>query len=346
MKTDLDLPDLHPVVAGYRIGEEMGRGPLGKIYRARHEQTDEWAVLRGFTRPEGVEERRWDAAKAQFRDLLTTHKNLPSHPAIQKILGFGEEDELFWVASEYFEAKTLQFVLMEEGPQSLAWTLSVFRQVADAVDWAGAHGVCHTDLTPHDILLMRDPDLSPGQSRVKVINFGLAHARRKYGSRYAAPEQMAGVEGDRRADVYATGALLCEMLTGQPLRDGKTPDEIAARVRAADLPAFPNFWPAYVQNVLTAMLARDPQRRYERVTHAIEDLAAKRNPSFSTTLADASARLMSLSPEQTAARNKEKEREIRQELQMGLTPLHETPARFGLCLRLLSGGHPHRTPGI
>ena len=325
MKDELELPELHPVIAGYRLGEEMGRGPLGKIYRAQQQQSGEWAVLRGFTRPNGVEEARWDAAKAQFRDLLTAHKNLPSHPALQKIVDFGDEDGIFWVASEYFEAKTLQHIVMEEGPQALAWAIAVFRQVAEAVDWAGNRGLCHTDLTPFNVLLVRDPELAPGQVRVKVINFGLAHARRKFGSRYAAPEQMGGAEGDRRSDVYSAGALLCEMLTGRALIEGKTPDEIAAKVRTGATPVFPNFWPAYVQNILTAMLARDPMRRYERVTHAIEDLAAKRNPSFSTALADRADRLAHLAPERTAAQAKQLEREARQQLHMGVAPETETP---------------------
>ena len=55
MQSTPELPDHHPVIAGYHIGEEMGRGPLGKIYRAHHEQSGQWAVLRGFARPNGVE---------------------------------------------------------------------------------------------------------------------------------------------------------------------------------------------------------------------------------------------------------------------------------------------------
>lgn len=325
MNKTAELPDIHPIIAGYRVGAEMGRGPLGKIYRAQHEETGQFAVLRGFARPEGVDEARWDAAKAQFRDLLTAHQCLPPHPAIQKILGFGDENGLFWVASEYFEAKTLHYVLTEEGPQALAWAVSVFRQVGEAVDWAGLHGLCHTDLTPFNVLLVRDPELAPGQIRVKVINFGLAHARRKFGSRYAAPEQMTGVEGDRRSDVYATGVLLSEILTGRPLIEGKTPEEIAAKVRSAPIPVFPNFWPAYVQNILTAMLARDPARRYERVSQAIEDLAAKRNPSFSTSLADRADAMEALAPARTAAQAKEIERDIRRELNIGTAPDGELP---------------------
>jgi serine/threonine-protein kinase len=325
MQSTPELPDHHPVIAGYHIGEEMGRGLLGKIYRAHHEQSGQWAVLRGFARPDGVEEARWDAAKAQFHDLLSAHQSLPAHPAIQKILGFGEEEGLFWVASEFFEAKTLHYVLTEEGPQALAWAITLFRQVADAVDWAGLHGLCHTDLTPFNILMVRSPELAPGEIQVKVINFGLAHARRKFGSRYAAPEQMVGGEGDRRSDVYSVGVLLSEVLTGKPLIEGKTANEIAAKVRSAPVPVFPNFWPAYVQNILTAMLARDPARRYDRVTQAIEDLAAKRNPSFSTDLADRADAIQGLAPREAVEKAREIERQARQELNMGVTASEALP---------------------
>ena len=212
-----------PIIAGYKIGKEMGQGPLGKIYRAAHTETGQRVVFRGFTKPAGADDAKWEAAKNQFRDLLAAHQRVEEHLNVQKILAFGEEDDLFWIATEWFEARTLHQILTEEGAQTRRRTFDIFEQVARAVDSAGERGLSHTDLTPYNILLVKPPANEPNRIIVKVINFGLAHARRKYGSRYAAPEQLNGVEGDRRADVYAAGALLYEMLAGVPLRDGATP---------------------------------------------------------------------------------------------------------------------------
>ena len=256
----------------------MGAGPLGKIYRAVHEATGEKAVFRGFTRPEGADPEKWEAAKNQFRELLEQHHRIDKHPTIQAISGFGEEQGLFWIATEYFEGRTLQQILASGGAQDLPWCLEVMRQVADAVDYAGERGLPHTDLTPYNILLVNHRE-SPNQVDVRVINFGMAHARSKYGSRYAAPEQQNGFDGDRKSDVYAVGALLFEMLTGKPIFTGTTADEIAQKIRTEALPNGLSGRPSYVQNVLGAMLAKAPRFRYASVKEAINDLANKRSPA-------------------------------------------------------------------
>jgi serine/threonine protein kinase len=113
-----ELSDTYPTIAGYRIGNLMGQGPLGKIYRAVHLQTGEVAIMRGFTRPGNADASSWEAAKNQFRQLLSAHQrvaDLPGAPTtLQRILGFGEEGGLFWVASEYFEARPLHQILQDE----------------------------------------------------------------------------------------------------------------------------------------------------------------------------------------------------------------------------------------
>lgn len=269
-----------PLIAGYVIGEGMGRGPLGKIYRATHHETGKQVVFRGFTRPEGADATAWEKAKDQFRELLEQHRRIENHPNIQKIVNFGDEDGLFWIATEYFEGRTLHAILEQEGAQRLPWAIAVFRQVAHAADWSGERGLSHTDLTPYNILLVNQPEADSRKIQVKVINFGLAHARKKYGSRYAAPEQMTGSEGDRRADVYAVGALLYETLTGVPLHDGASPELVAAQVKtnkANKLPAVPD-QPDFVGKVLSVMLTTDPRMRYASVSEAVDDIDHERAP--------------------------------------------------------------------
>ena len=219
-----------------------------------------------------------DAAKNQFRDLLVAHQRVEEHLNIQKILAFDEDDNLFWIATEWFEARTLHQILTDEGAQPLRWTLNVFKQAAKAIDFAGERGLSHTDLTPYNILLVKPPANEPDRIIVKVINFGLAHARRKYGSRYAAPEQMEGIEGDRRSDVYAVGALIYETLTGVPLHDGATPEDIVNQARKSAVPPIPD-QPEYVQRILAVMLNRDPRFRYASVSEAIDDLEQGRVPA-------------------------------------------------------------------
>ncbi len=259
-----------PVIAGYEIHGELGRGPLGKVYRAREIATGRIAVFRGFARPAGADEEQWTQAVDRFRELLAAHERVDSHAAIQKIFAFGEQGALFYVATEYFDGRTIRSIIDNDGPQPLAFAIEVFRQVADAVDYAAANGQCHTDITPYNILL------TPNGS-VRVINFGLGHTRDKTGSPYVSPEQLAGFEGDLRSDVYGMGAVMYELLSAKAPFTGETGHEVVAKVRSS-IPAPLLNQPPFVRDVLAKMLAKSPSYRYETAAEAISDLEQQRAP--------------------------------------------------------------------
>ena len=269
--------DRNPLIAGYRIGDELGRGPLGTVYEATNVESGQRAVFRGFARPTRASQREWDAAMAQFTDLLDRHRALEPHPAIQKILDFGEEDGVFWIASEFFQATPLRKILDERGAQPFPWALQVLGQVANAVDFAAERGLPHTDLTPYNILVAQDPQ-NPAFLDVKIINFGLGHARQKRGTPYAAPEQQRGGEGDRRSDAWALGTLLCEIVSGKSLFSGK-PNDVVKQVLGGK-PGAPQQLPGTALAVLHALLAPEPDRRYQRLTDAVLDLDFGREPAF------------------------------------------------------------------
>jgi serine/threonine protein kinase len=277
-------PEANPVIAGYRIGDLLGQGPLGKVYHARHEQSGQMVVFRGFARPDDAEPQQWEQAKNQFRDLLAAHQRIADQPdapsSIQKVVAFGEENGLFWIATEYFDGISLRNVLDKERSLPMTRIIELMRQIAEAVDWMGNQGLPHTDLNPHNIILVSsESNTSGARIHVEVINFGLAHARSKYGSPYAAPEQMEGAAGDRRADVYAIGALLHEMLTGVPLFSGDTPEEITQKVLYSP-PHILIQRPQSAYKIVTAMVARKPEWRYQTVGEAITDLLNNREPRF------------------------------------------------------------------
>jgi serine/threonine-protein kinase len=259
-----------PVIAGYEIHAELGRGPLGKVYRAREIATGHIAVFRGFTRPPDADSQQWEQAVARFKELLANHKRIDGHPAIQKIYTFGEEGPLFYIASEYFDGRTIRSIIDNDGPQPLAFAIEVFRQVAEAVDYAAIQGQCHTDITPYNILL------TPNGS-VRVINFGLGHSRDKTGSPYVSPEQLAGFEGDLRSDVYGMGAVLYELLGGRAPFTGETASEVVTKVRTS-VPAPLLNQPPYVRDILAKMLAKSPSYRYATASEAIQDLSRQQAP--------------------------------------------------------------------
>lgn len=262
----------YPVVVGYEIRSVLGKGPLGTVYRARNLATKEVVSFRAFARPQGADQARWNAAVEKFRASLVRHQTVDNHPNIQKVITYGHEGDIFYVINEYFEADNLRTLIDQKAPFSYTWVAAVFKQVAQALDYAYSRGLAHTDLTPYNILITKK------DGAVSVINFGLARTRNKAGSPYVSPEQLGGWEGDRISDVYGAGAVMYEMLTGRPPFQG-TAAEIVRAVKL-DPPPPMEGQPVHVRNVIRAMMDKDRFKRYPTVSEAVSDLERRRSPRF------------------------------------------------------------------
>jgi serine/threonine-protein kinase len=247
------------VIGNYQLGQELGRGPLGTVYAATHIITQQQVVLRGFTKPADADQATWQKCIERYTEELSLAAQL-DHPNIAKIYEFGHEDGLYWVASEFFAAENLARYLDRNGamPQEKVWT--VVKQVGDALTHALGKGLLHLDLTPFNILLLED-------ETVKVINFGLGHIRDKWGSPYASPEVVRNEAPDARADVFSLGAVIYEMLAGDPPWVRHDADATMAAVLGEEPPELRQ--PRAVQQVVTRMLQKDPASRYADVGEAV-----------------------------------------------------------------------------
>ncbi|MDR3709660.1 MAG: serine/threonine-protein kinase [Capsulimonadaceae bacterium] len=250
----------------------LGSGPLGSVYAAVDLATGQRVALRGFRRPHGANQERWDAAIARFAAAMADHCLIDDHPAIQKIVRFGQDGHIFYVATEYLDHPTLRDVLDESGPMQLPQALDILRDVADALDYAAASGSAHADLTPRNILVTR------GAPAAIVTNFGLAQARDKGDSVYLSPEQIRSGDSGPRSHIFSAGVIAYEILSGAPPFSG---DSATTRRRCVltNKPAPLADQPPYVWQILRKMMATDPADRYENVTEAIEDLAHRRKPA-------------------------------------------------------------------
>jgi Tol biopolymer transport system component len=188
--------------------------------------------------------------------------------------------------------------------------LPIARQIAEALDAAHEVGIVHRDLKPANIKVRPD-------GTVKVLDFGLAKATDVGGvsgtdltnsptvtapatqvgvilgtAAYMAPEQASGKSADRRADIWAFGAVLYEMLAGRPLFTGECVTEVLAAVLRADIPwsALPPSTPASVRRLLRHCLERDPKKRLSAIGDARFDLdEAKNTPPARQVAASAAA---------------------------------------------------------
>jgi serine/threonine protein kinase/outer membrane protein assembly factor BamD (BamD/ComL family) len=191
------------------------------------------------------------------------------HEHIVELFGYGQDAGRYFMACEFIDGGTVQDLLRAMGKFPLPLALELFAQLLQALAHAHAHGVIHRDLKPANMLLMRSGCL-------KVADFGIAktlgagtltQTGMLLGTpAYMSPEQAMGQAVDARSDLYSSGVVLYEMLTGSNPRQSDNPTTSLAKVLKGELcsvyeiePAIPSL----VQEVLDGLLARDREARFD-----------------------------------------------------------------------------------
>ncbi len=208
------------VLAGrYAIGERLGGGGMGLVYRARQLGIDREVAVKVLGAALAGDER----AGARFRREARLVSRL-QHPNVVALYDFGTTDDgLAYMAMELVAGRSLARLLRDEGPLPVARAIDVLDQVAAALQAAHAQGIVHRDLKPDNVVVDLLPD---GRERVRVLDFGLARADAAQSKltatgavmgtpAYMAPEQAKGQAGDERTDVYQVGVMAWQMLAGQ-----------------------------------------------------------------------------------------------------------------------------------
>jgi serine/threonine protein kinase len=197
----------------FEIVECLGRGGMGVVYKARQKSLDRWVAIK-ILAPERVGPERF---AERFQREAHTLARL-SHPNIVTVFDHGETGGWFYIVMEYIDGVNLRD-LLRDGRIEPAQALAIVPPVCAALQYAHDKGIVHRDIKPENLLIDRE-------GRVKIADFGIASMVGGTGERagtppYMAPEQDgAGAAADHRADIYALGVVLYEMLTGErPGRD-------------------------------------------------------------------------------------------------------------------------------
>ena len=226
-----DRPLTGAVLAGrYELRALLGRGGMGEVYEAADPVLDRTVAVK-VLRPDLAADRR---SGARFEREARTAARL-SHPRIVAVHDAGRHEGRVFIVMEHVAGSTLVDALRRHGALGTANAASIGAGVAEALAHAHERGVVHRDVTPGNVMLDRE-------GRAKVLDFGIARAARGSGTSsstsvhgtiaYAAPEVLMGAHGDQRVDVYGLGAVLYELLTGEPpFRGGETDVPRRLRVR-------------------------------------------------------------------------------------------------------------------
>src|SRR5664280_1533954 len=212
--------------------------------------------------------------QARFRRETQNAASL-NHPAIVAVYDSGETGPVPYVVIEYVDGDTLRNVLKREGPPPPRRAMQIVADVCAALDFSHRHGIVHRDVTPANIMLNR-------AGAVKVMYFGIARAvsdgqaiMTAASAVYLSPEQARGESVDARSDVYATGCMLYELLTGTPPFTGDSPAAIAHRhVREAPRPpsaAQPGVG-SEIDAIVLKALNKNPLNRYQTAAEMRSDL--------------------------------------------------------------------------
>jgi Tol biopolymer transport system component/tRNA A-37 threonylcarbamoyl transferase component Bud32 len=288
-----------PFDAGTRLGPyeviaPLGAGGMGEVYRARDTRLDRTVAIKVLTGALAAD----SESRRRFEDEARAIAAL-NDPHICTIHDVGRHGELDYLVLEYLEGETLAERLKKSGPLSIDDGLAIAVQVGDALDRAHRAGIAHRDLKPGNVMLLRRGGSSSGPE-VKLLDFGLAARTTVARPRgldaslmatmapsmvatrpptatvssgfsgtvqYLSPEQLDGDAGDHRADIFAFGCVLYEMLAGRKPFEGASAVTVIAAIMSTEPPPIPAVQSAHplLDHVMRRCLEKDRERRWQSI---------------------------------------------------------------------------------
>src|SRR5260370_888057 len=263
-------------LGNYKITHKLGAGGQGTVYKATDQKLGRTVVVKVLPPELTVKETNLKRFEREARLASSL-----DHPNICTIFDMDEAEGLHFIAMQYVEGKNVR-QLVNGRPLELESALRIAIQVTDALAVAHARGIIHRDVKSGNVMVT-------DSGQVKILDFGLAKLLDEseaassgihqteltevgvpYGTAtYAAPEQARGDRVDARADIFSTGVLLYEMLTGTwPFHGKSTVDVRHAVIYDQPKPlseARPGPLPARLQQILDKTLQKDPRARYHRI---------------------------------------------------------------------------------
>ncbi len=247
----------------YQIIEELGKGGMGRVYKAYDKEIKEKVALK-LLKPEIASDAK---TIERFRNEIRLARKI-AHRNVCRMYDLGEDRGTRFITMEFVDGEDLKSTIRRIGRLPVGKSVAIARQICEGLEEAHRLGVIHRDLKPGNIMLDRE-------GNARIMDFGIARSMKAKGitgagmmigtPEYMSPEQVDGKETDTRSDIYSLGVILYEMVTGQMLFEGDSPFTVGMKHKG-EVPKNPKDLNPQTPDDLSASilkcLEKDRDRRY------------------------------------------------------------------------------------
>lgn len=248
----------------YQIIEELGKGGMGKVYKAHDTEIKEKVALK-LINPEIASDKK---TIERFQNELKFARKI-SHRNVCRMYDLNKEKGSYYITMEYVSGEDLKGMIRMMGQLGAGKSISIAKQVCEGLSEAHRLGVIHRDLKPQNIMIDKD-------GNARIMDFGIARSLKTKGitgagvmigtPEYMSPEQVEGKETDQRSDIYSLGVMLYEMVTGRVPFEGDTPFTIGVKQKS-EIPKDPKELNAQIPDDLSSVilkcLEKNKEKRYQ-----------------------------------------------------------------------------------
>jgi serine/threonine protein kinase/Tfp pilus assembly protein PilF len=248
----------------YQIIEELGKGGMGKVYKANDIEIKEKVAIK-LIKPEISMDRK---TIERFQNELKFARKI-RHKNVCQMYDLNRDEGTYYITMEYVEGENLKNMIRMSGQLRIGTAVSVAKQVCEGLAEAHKLGVIHRDLKPSNIMIDRE-------GNIRIMDFGIARSLKDKGitgagimigtPEYMSPEQVEGKDVDRPSDIYSLGVILYEMVTGRVPFEGDTALAIALKHKTEE-PKDPGEFNSQLSEDLSRLilkcLEKDKDKRYQ-----------------------------------------------------------------------------------